>query len=267
MIKPLNKHDLVPSSLNLKQLQQQFSQSLLYQESDIALQLKEKQGFTSQQLLQIHRNNFVMSVTESLKSTFKYTEQLVGTDFFDSVARQFILQQPPTINNIIVYGEQFPLYLSNLTQLANMPYIAEMAKFEWLYEQCQKTVQQPIEFDLQSLQQINPDDFEYLQFSIPSHCLIFESSQNINLLYQMLINNNVEATNLDQQCYLLLEKEPNFTIKVTELTEQQWQLIQQLQQKVLLGSLQPSTLQEQLSYLITANLISDFSIVKVKENQ
>jgi hypothetical protein len=148
-----------------------------------------------------------------------------------------------------------------------MPYIAEMAKFEWLYEQCQKTVQQPIEFDLQSLQQITPDDFEYLQFSIPSHCLIFESSQNINLLYQMLINNNVEATNLDQQCYLLLEKEPNFTIKVTELTEQQWQLIQQLQQKVLLGSLQPSTLQEQLSYLITANLISDFNIVKVKENQ
>ena len=45
-----------------------------------------------------------------------------------------------------------------------------------------------------------------------------------------------------------------------ELSEAQWQLIKQLQQKVTLENLQPSSLQEQLSDLLTANLISGFTI-------
>lgn len=245
---------------NLKELQHHFSQSLLYQTSEISLQLKTKSGFSADQLVQIHRNNFIISVTESLKNTFKYTEQLVGDEFFEIVARQFILQQPPTTNNIIIYGELFPSYLASLPQLIEMPYISEMARFEWLYDQSQNLPLQEMTFDVQILQQVDPEKFGSLQFSIVSHCSIFTSQQNIHLLLQMIINNDLKQVDLIKPCYLLLQKHPNFHIEIIEISKEQWQLIQQLQQQRTLEALQPSALQEQLSHLLTINLISDVSI-------
>lgn len=245
---------------NLKELQQHFSQSLLYQTSEISFQLKNKQGFSPEQLIQIHRNNFIISVTESLKSTFKYTEQLVGNEFFETVARQFILQQPPMVNNIIIYGELFPAYLTSLAQLTEMPYISEMARFEWLYDQSQNLPLQEVTFDVRSLQQVDSEDFGALQFSIVSHCSTFTSQQNIHFLLQMIINNDLKQVDLTQPCYLLLQKNPNFHIEVLEISKEQWQLIQQLQQQRTLEALQPSDLQEQLSHLLTMNLISGVSV-------
>ena len=256
-----------PSSrlLKLKDLQLHFSQSLLYQDSEITSQLKDKEGFSSDQLLQIHRNNFVVGVTDSLKITYSYTLQLVGDEFFESVARQFILQTPPVENNICVYGEGFSNYLTSLQQLNEMPYIAEMAKFEWLYERTQNLPLQQTRFDVISLQEVEEEDFEKLQFSIVSDCITFTSQQNIYLLFNMIKNNNVEDVNISQPCFLLLKKNPNFTIEVIELSEPQWQLIQQLQKQTTLGSLEPSRLQEQLSDLLTLNLISGFTVNNTKD--
>ena len=253
--------------LKLKALQEAFGQTLLYQPSDIALQLKEKAGFTADQLLQIHRNNFVISVTESLKAVYNCTLQLVGDEFFESVARHYILHNPPIENNIRVYGEGFPEYLMTLTQLADMPYIAEMAKFESLYEHAQNLPIQQGTFDPQALQQVATDDFAELQFLIRSDCIVFSSSQNIYLLFNMIKSNDVKEADLNHQCYLLLQKLPDFNISVIELSEPQWQLIKQLQQKVTLESLQPSNLQEHLSDLLTANLIGGFTINENKEKQ
>jgi len=246
--------------MKLKALQEAFSQTLLYQPSDIALQLKEKTGFTTDQLLQIHRNNFVISVTESLKAVYNCTLQLVGDEFFESVARHYILNNPPIENNIRVYGEGFPEYLVALPQLADMPYIAEMAKFESLYEHAQNFPIQQGNFDPQALQQVAADDFAELQFLIRSDCTVFDSPQNIYLLFNMIKNNDVKEADLNHQCYLLLQKLPDFSISVIELSQPQWQLIKQLQEKVTLENLQPSSLQEQLSDLLTANLISGFTI-------
>lgn len=248
--------------LKLKVLQEAFSQTLLYQASDITSQLKEKSGFTRDQLLQIHRNNFVISVTDSLKAIYNCTLQLVGDEFFESVARHYLLNTPPTENNIRVYGKGFPEYLTTLTQLAEMPYIAEMAKFESLYEHSQNLPIQQDVFDPQTLQEVAADDFAELQFLIRSDCLVFDSSQNIYLLFNMIKNNDVKEADLNHKSYLLLQKNPDFSINVTKLSELQWQLIKQLQQKVTLENLQPSSLQEQLSGLLTENLISGFTINK-----
>lgn len=243
-------------------LQGDFSQSLLYKASEITSQIKDKNGFTAEQLIQIHRNNFVISVSDSLKSTFKYTLQLVGEAFFESVARQFILQKPPAVNNICVYGEQFPHYLSLLQQLTAMPYIAEMARFEWVHEQCQNLPLQENSIDLVSLQQVAPEDFAALQFSLSTSMSIFESEQNILLLRNMIMNEDVKAVDLNQPCYLLLQKQPNFSIDISELSQSQSQLIQQLQQEKTLEALHPASLQDQLSHLLTLNLISGFTVKK-----
>ena len=246
--------------LKLKALQEAFSLTLLYKPSDIALQLKEKAGFSTDQLLQIHRNNFVISVTETLKAIYNCTLQLVGEEFFESVARQYLLNNPPIENNIRIYGEGFSEYLSTLPQLVEMPYIAEMAKFELLYEHSQNLPLQQGAFDSQDLQKVATDDFAQLQFLIRSDCIVFNSPQNIYLLFNMIKNNDVKEADLNQECYLLLQKHPDFSISVMELAEPQWQLIQQLQQETTLENLQPSSLQEQLSYLLTENLISGFTI-------
>jgi len=247
-------------TLTLKALQQAFSQTLLYQPSEVASQLKEKPGFTADELLQIHRNNFVISVTESLKAVYRLTLQLVGDAFFESVARHYLLQTPPKENNIRVYGKEFPTFLNTLPQLATLPYVVEMAKFESIYEQAQNLPLSSITFDAQSLQEVAADEFPNLQFLIRSDCVLFKSSQNINVLFNMINSGEVTETDLNQHCYLLLQKHPDFSIEIMELTQSQWLLIEQLQHATTLEQIQPTDLQEELSHLLTKQLICGFTI-------
>lgn len=88
-------------------------------------------AFDAAERLNIYRNNFLIGLGEALKANFPVTLQLLGGDFFEQAARHFVLDHPPQGPCLFEYGEAFPDYLRDLRQLADMPYVAEMARFEF----------------------------------------------------------------------------------------------------------------------------------------
>lgn len=87
--------------------------------------------FDAEERLRIYRSNFLISLTEALKANFPVTLQLVGTAFFEQAARGFIRQAPPDRPCLFEYGVGLPQYLQSLPELAALPYVAEMARFEF----------------------------------------------------------------------------------------------------------------------------------------
>lgn len=87
--------------------------------------------FDAEERLRIYRSNFLISLTEALKANFPVTLQLVGTEFFEQAARGFIRQAPPDRPCLYEYGEGLAQYLQSLPELAALPYVAEMARFEF----------------------------------------------------------------------------------------------------------------------------------------
>ena len=88
-------------------------------------------AFDAGERLAIYRNNFLISLTEALKANFPVTRQLLGEDFFAEAAARFVRAHPPRQPCLFEYGETFPGYLHALPQLAELTYVAEVARFEF----------------------------------------------------------------------------------------------------------------------------------------
>jgi hypothetical protein len=247
--------------MNIKQLQRQFSDTLLYKNDQIAKQVKPKKAFTSNELLQIYRNNFVMGVTEALSATYQHTLSLVGETFFNTVARMFILNHPPQENNMMTYGNGFSEYLQDLEQLKALPYVAEMARFEWLLEQTTNTKLQPLSLDVQQLKSIPTEQLENIVFQVATQVSIFSSKQNIQHLYQMIIRKQIQETDLNQICYLALKKQVNFSVELILLSEAEFLLLQQIMQQKKMGQIAPQSLLEGLPQLLEKDLLYGFTLI------
>jgi hypothetical protein len=90
----------------LKQLQKDFYQDVLTVES-VSKSYLNKGNFTSQDLIQIYRNQYFLSLSESLAKSYSCVKRLVGEDFFNKLAKDFIMAHPSKTGNIIDYGDEF----------------------------------------------------------------------------------------------------------------------------------------------------------------
>jgi len=117
--------------MKLAQLQAAYRDYLLTGDSAKLAPAIVADAFDAAERLAIYRNNFLISLGEALKVNFPVTLQLLGGDFFEQAARRFILAHPPEQPCLFEYGAGFPDYLRDLPQLDAMPYVAEMARFEF----------------------------------------------------------------------------------------------------------------------------------------
>ncbi|GLS89063.1 DUF2063 domain-containing protein [Psychromonas marina] len=249
--------------MKLNQLQAQFSAALFYQHDNITDAIKETQSVTPLQRLQVYRNSFIMGVTEALAITYQHTSALVGEEFFNSVSRAFILNNPPLENNIMTYGLGFNEYLATLPQLTEMPYIAEMARFEWLLEQTSNAEVEDKQFDTTQLALVPENQLNQLLFQVATQITLFDSQQNISQLYQMIIADAVVESDLNNACYVALKKQPDFRIELISLNQQQFLLLQQIIAGKTLGEVSVD-LHQQLPILLEKQLINGFTITKDK---
>jgi len=90
-------------------------------------------GFAPQQRLNIHRNNTTILLGEALAATYSVTHKLVGDDFFEAVARLFVRAQPPRSPCLFEYGEGFGDFLATLPAAADLPYLPDVARLEWMW--------------------------------------------------------------------------------------------------------------------------------------
>lgn len=245
--------------MNLATLQDQFSDALFYRNENVIDQIKKTPSMQAVERLQVYRNSFIMGTTEALAMTYKYTLELVGEEFFNAISRHFILNHPPSENNIMTYGFGFDEFLKALPQLKEMPYVSEMASFEWLLEQTSNSPLRSQELDISLLSLVEEDTFNRLKFTVPSDVSLFCSNQDIHLLYEMIVNNAVTETDLNKKCYIALKKHADFRIELINLEKDQFLLLQQLTEEKRLEQLVPYDLHLQLPALLEKSLLNGFT--------
>lgn len=119
------------AGMGLAALQQAYRAYLLEGQSDGLTETIVADAFDAEERLRIYRNNFLIGLGEALKANFPVTLRLVGEDFFAQAARAFVLKAPPARPCLFEYGEGFAEFLETLPDLAALPYVAEMARFEF----------------------------------------------------------------------------------------------------------------------------------------
>ena len=83
--------------------------------------------------LRVHRNTVLAALSHALRLGFTAVDKLVGEAFFDRMAVEFARTQPPRAPQLDEYGSGFPVFIAGFPGTETLPYLRELAQFEWRF--------------------------------------------------------------------------------------------------------------------------------------
>ena len=193
-------------------------------------------AFDGAERLAIYRNNFLIGLGEALKANFPVTLQLVGRDFFEQAARRFVLANPPQRPCLFEYGAAFPDYLRDLPELAALPYVAEMACFEFARIAAYNApAEQYISADM--LGGLPPEQLEGLPIRRARHARIVQAGTPVLPLWKAHQNPEADLSGIDMtpERHALLVCRPDRTLVVRQLDAPTEQFLSAAEEETPLG--------------------------------
>jgi hypothetical protein len=105
-----------------------FETALLTPDAPVPVSIKGR----PQRRFAVYRNNVVVGLIRAMESNFPAVRRLLGETYFGGLAREFVLVHPPQSPLMFLYGAAFPAFLSQQDDLAQYPYLADVASLETL---------------------------------------------------------------------------------------------------------------------------------------
>ena len=81
--------------------------------------------------LRVHRNTVLGAISNALRINFAAVDRLVGEEFFDRMAVEYARASPPRVPQLDEYGSGFAAFIDRFPGTENLPYLAELASFDW----------------------------------------------------------------------------------------------------------------------------------------
>lgn len=81
--------------------------------------------------LAIYRNTAWCTLVSALRLSFPAVQRLVGAQFFEAAALEFIRRNPPASAYLNDYGADFPGFLAAYAPAAALVYLGDVAQLEW----------------------------------------------------------------------------------------------------------------------------------------
>jgi hypothetical protein len=110
----------------------------------------------SSQGIEVYRNTIASGAIDALAATFATVQQMVGEEWFRAAAREVVRSHPPGDPALINYGSNFPLWLADFPPAADTPYLAGVARLDWLWWQSWSAADASL-LDAASLSELSPE--------------------------------------------------------------------------------------------------------------
>ncbi|AOW14559.1 hypothetical protein LPB72_05845 [Hydrogenophaga crassostreae] len=95
------------------------------------LPLLDQCSLQSQRGLQAYQANGHALAERSLRAAFPVIEHMVGSNSFNALARDLWHQHPPERGDLAQWGAALPAFVASNPQLADAPYLSDVAQVEW----------------------------------------------------------------------------------------------------------------------------------------
>lgn len=122
-----------PAESTLAVLQARFGEALLA--ADQAAQQLPEELFAGAHPgavgLRVHRNTVLGTISNALRMSYVAVDKLVGESFFDRMAVDYARTTPPRAPQLDDYGAGFAAFITDFPGTAALPYLGELARFEW----------------------------------------------------------------------------------------------------------------------------------------
>jgi hypothetical protein len=131
--------------------------------------------------LQAYQANAGASAERSLAASFPTVQALVGEDSFAALARAFWHALPPRRGDLAWFGDELPAFIASSEQLADVPFLADVARLEWQLALAERAADGEVEVD--SLQQLAEHAPSQLCLRLAPHVALIDSAHPIVSLW------------------------------------------------------------------------------------
>ena len=126
--------------LTLKQYQQLFSQATAKgDQSKVNPRLLETLipggTLTPPDALNVYATGHIVRLTEALGETYEAVWWVCGDEDFFKLAKHYILANPSTTYNLSFFGKKFPLFLEQVLPFPDLPFLEDLARYEWTFKE------------------------------------------------------------------------------------------------------------------------------------
>ncbi|MDR2215838.1 MAG: DNA-binding domain-containing protein [Nevskiaceae bacterium] len=111
----------------------------------------------------VYRNNVYVSLIDALAERHPVVQALVGEDFFRAMARAYVRQQRPREASLLQFGDTFPAFIEAFAPAGEVPYLADVAALENLWQQSWGAADAPA-LSLQALAGLSPEQMLTMRF-------------------------------------------------------------------------------------------------------
>jgi hypothetical protein len=131
----------------------------------------------------IYHHHAFATLGEALRGTFPVVCRLVDKRFFAYAAHEYLREHPPHSRCLVEYGADFPDFLAGFAPCQGLPYLADVARFEWALN-IAAAAREVMPVQAQTLATIAPEDSAYLELRLQPSLSYFTSAWPIDAIWQ-----------------------------------------------------------------------------------
>lgn len=213
-------------------MQSQINQHILFDADDIFSSIKGNTIDEKISRLSVYKNNVFHSLSEAMQEIFPITQTMLGDECFKALCYHYICNAQPSGPILSEYGQQFASHLAKQAELADYPYLTELANLE--YQLLQLTHQQEYptltpEHIAQTIDTL-PTSIEDSHWIVAPCVHLVALSYPVGSLYQQLSEQKEANVQIDwsQQEWLVLCKNELWGTFYS-ISEPEWQTLKHLQ--------------------------------------
>jgi hypothetical protein len=133
--------------------------------------------------LQIYRNHAFATFGAALEGTFPVVCRLVDARFFAYAAHEYLREYPPHSRCLIEYGAEFADFLAGFAPCKDLPYLADVARFEWALNRA-ATVRENTPLAIEALAEVPPERVPLLSLCLQPSASYLASIWPIDAIWQ-----------------------------------------------------------------------------------
>lgn len=159
-----------------------FADALLQPGSPVPKGVINPDGVPATKRFDVYRNNVIVSLIDALASRYPSVQKLVGDEFFQAMAREFVIAHPPSTPVMLSYGQNFPNFLDVFPPAASLPYLSGVARVENA-RRCAYHAADATPIDPSILGTIPPEQFETVTFETHPSLILIDSEFAIKSIW------------------------------------------------------------------------------------
>lgn len=265
--------------MQLNDLQKRFKDRMLDKSNALSadsdlLKSFEENGIKIESRLGVYQNNILENMTKVLEITYPTIHALVGEEFFKQVAYTYVRENPPSSGDVNLYGENFPDFIASLKQTETLPYLGDVARYEWAinkaYYADNDTALTP-----EALKNIEEKDYENICFTLRSSVSLLHSPYAVDEIKEFALKTDEKADktfDITKAGSPLLIFRPELQVRTEYLEHPAFITLTQLQKGLPIGKVLNKTLktysdfdfQQFLQFHLTLGTFANFHL-KEKE--